>query len=107
VDIAFDEARRMLNTVWRFAPGDMGGVALMEIFPKGRSRRPAGRAIILVLGYPKLRNASMRSAVAGWVDKKPPPLSPDVRVTQVSALIRFARRFAPLQHGSLESPHQQ
>jgi len=36
------EARRMLNTVWRFALGDMGGVALLEIFPKGRSRRLAG-----------------------------------------------------------------
>jgi hypothetical protein len=51
-----------------------------QITPPSRSRHHPR-----FFSYPKLRNASMRSAVAGWVDKKPPPLSPDVRVSQVSA----------------------
>ena len=62
------EAKRTLNAAWRFMSGDMGGGGLTKIFPKGRSRHPAGRAIILVLGYPNLRSAAMRSAVTGWVE---------------------------------------
>jgi len=33
------------------------------------------------------RSSSIRSPVAGWVLRKPPPLSPDVFISQVSVLI--------------------
>ena len=52
----------------RCVAGDMGGVAHMEIFQKADHATQPVAPLSSFMGYSNLRNAAMRSAVAGWVE---------------------------------------
>ena len=62
-------------------------VALMETFLKADHAAQPVAPSSSFWATPNFATRRCAPQLAGWVDKKPPPLFPDVRVTQVSALI--------------------